>query len=142
MGKCNWSSFVRSVKLVITFAFSHVGLCAFVAGYSVAGAFLFRELEQRHVVPHYDSLAKRNECLDNIYNITERTGELLETSHWHSILNSTIWQEQMMDLLIRFQENVTEAVEKQLYDQGPDVQRERWSIIGSLFYCVTVITTI
>ncbi|XP_068201471.1 uncharacterized protein [Palaemon carinicauda] len=142
MGKCSWDGFIGSVKLVITFAFSHVGLCAVVTGYSIAGAFIFRELEQRNVVEHYDPLAKRNSCLSDIYNITERTGDLLDTNHWRSILNSTIWQDEVTELLERFERELKDAVESQLYDQGPDDQRERWNIIGSLFYCFTVITTI
>ncbi|KAG7166549.1 uncharacterized protein LOC121869379 isoform X2 [Homarus americanus] len=142
MGKCSWSGFERGVKLVITFVFSHVGLCAFVAGYSVAGAFLFKELEQKHIEVHYEPLRHRSACFHDLYNITERAGEELSSRDWREIFNSTRWQEEVMERLTDFEDRLVTAVSNQLYDQDPDKQRERWSIIGSLFYCVTVITTI
>lgn len=61
---------------------------------------------------------------------------------WHEALNASSWHEEVQERLQQFEEEVVEAVGNQLYDQGPDEQRERWNVIGSLFYCVTVITTI
>ncbi|XP_047501822.1 uncharacterized protein LOC125047588 [Penaeus chinensis] len=142
MGKCSWTGFVRTVKQVITFIFSHVGLCAFVAGYSVAGAFLFRQLEQDKVEEYYDSMVNRNECFSKLYNITEEVGFQLNGSHWRDLLTSAAWQERVLQQLEAFEEDLVESVRNQTYDQGPEEQRKRWSVIGSLFYCVTVITTI
>ena len=70
MGKCSWSAFERAVKLFLTYVFSHVGLCAGVVGYSIAGAFLFRWLEQQHIEDPYDSKINRNRTLEAIYNLT------------------------------------------------------------------------
>lgn len=142
MDKCSWSGFERGVKLVITFVFSHVGLCAFVAGYSVAGAFLFRELEQKYVEAHYEPLQHRTAYLQDFFNITERAGQELSSQDWREIFNSSRWREEVMDRLAEFEAQLVTAVSNQLYDQGPDKQREKWNVIGSLFYCVTVITTI
>ncbi|XP_045603253.1 uncharacterized protein [Procambarus clarkii] len=142
MGKCSWTGFERAVKLVITFVFSHVGLCAFVAGYSVAGAFLFRELEQKHVEKHYEPAPHRAACLRDLYYITGRAGEELNSPDWREIFNSSRWQEEVEKRLEEFEERLVRAASNQLYDQGPDKQREKWNVIGSLFYCVTVITTI
>ncbi|XP_071532188.1 uncharacterized protein [Panulirus ornatus] len=142
MGKCTWSGFVRSVKLVITFIFSHVGLCAFVAAYTVAGAFLFRQLEQKHIEAHYDPVLHRNNCFMDLYTITEKAGGRLNSRDWQEILESTIWQEDVKHRLMRFEQLLVTAVQDQVYDLGQDEQKDRWSVIGSLFYCVTVITTI
>nr|XP_027212715.1 uncharacterized protein LOC113805849 [Penaeus vannamei] len=142
MGKCSWTGFVRAVKQVITFVFSHVGLCAFVAGYSVAGAFLFRQLEQDKVDEYYDSTINRNDCFGKLYNITEEVGVQLNGSHWRDLLASAAWQERVLQQLEAFEEDLVESVRNQTYDQGPEEQKKRWSVIGSLFYCVTVITTI
>ncbi|KAK4293566.1 hypothetical protein Pmani_033746 [Petrolisthes manimaculis] len=132
-GESRWSDFVRGTKLAITFIFSHVGLCAFVAAYTVAGAFIFRELEQKFIQEHYESTPRRNQCLQAIYNITERMAD---------VVNVTGWFEEVKEQLEKFEGELVEAVDSDLYDQSPDDQRERWNIIGSLFYCVTVITTI
>lgn len=61
---------------------------------------------------------------------------------WLEALNASGWHKEVRDVLKEYEEKVVEAVGDQLYDQGPDEQRERWNVIGSLFYCVTVITTI
>ena len=52
------------------------------------------------------------------------------------------WREEVNYELEKFQNSAKQAAEDGLYDQTPDKQREQWNIIGSLFYCVTVITTI
>ena len=41
-----------------------------------------------------------------------------------------------------FEAGVVTAVEDGIYDYTVEAQREDWSFISSLFYCVTVITTI
>ena len=61
---------------------------------------------------------------------------------WQEMFNSSGWHEEMRRRLREFEDALVTAVEEQLYDQGPDEQREKWNVIGSLFYCVTVITTI
>ncbi|XP_063874780.1 uncharacterized protein LOC135108080 [Scylla paramamosain] len=143
MGEHRGSGLVRGLKMVITFAFSHLGLCAFVAAYTVAGAFLFRELEQKNILPHYDSSTHRAALLRDLHNITERVvGEVASGGAWQEVFNSSGWHEEMRERLQRFEDALVTAVGNQLYDQGPDEQRERWNVIGSLFYCVTVITTI
>ncbi|XP_050737452.1 uncharacterized protein LOC127008962 isoform X2 [Eriocheir sinensis] len=145
MAEHRGSGLVRGLKMVITFAFSHVGLCAFVAAYTVAGAFLFRELEQKHILPHHDSNTYQAALLRDLHNITERmVGEVVGGGGegWLEALNATGWHEEVREVLEEYEKKVVEAVGNQLYDQGPDEQRERWNVIGSLFYCVTVITTI
>ena len=37
MGKCSWVAFESGAKSVLTFVFSHIGLCALVMAYSLAG---------------------------------------------------------------------------------------------------------
>ena len=68
--------------------------------------------------------------------------EVASGEAWQEVFNASGWHEKMWERLQQFEEKVVTAVGDQLYDQGPDEQRERWNVIGSLFYCVTVITTI
>lgn len=70
MGKCSWVAFQNGVKAVITFVFSHVGLCALVLGYSIAGAFLFSWLEQKANLLPYNATEHLEKCMDEIFNIT------------------------------------------------------------------------
>ena len=70
MGRCSCDGLERGIKLALTYVFSHVGLCTCIAGYSVAGAFMFQWLEQKHIRPHYDSLSNRNRCIQALDNLT------------------------------------------------------------------------
>ncbi|MPC12936.1 Potassium channel subfamily K member 18 [Portunus trituberculatus] len=85
----------------------------------------------------------RPEVFQNKIPCRERVvGEVAGGGAWQVVFNSSGWHEEIQERLRRFEDDLVTAVGDQLYDQGPDEQRERWNVIGSLFYCVTVITTI
>ena len=70
MGRCSFDQLERSIKMFLTYVFSHVGLCTCVCGYSVAGAFLFQWLELQEYKAWYRSDVYRNKCLEELANIT------------------------------------------------------------------------
>ncbi|KAL7641760.1 UNVERIFIED_CONTAM: hypothetical protein RMT77_007634 [Armadillidium vulgare] len=135
MGKCSWVAFERGAKAVLTFVFSHVGLCALVLGYSVAGAFLFSWLEQKAIVVPFNATEHIEKCIDQIFNISERHGLFISG-------DVSLWRMEIIEQMRLHDLDVTHALQEDRYDKTEEDLDERWSIINSLFYCVTAITTI
>ncbi|KAG8196585.1 hypothetical protein JTE90_014146 [Oedothorax gibbosus] len=113
------------------FLFSHVGLCALVVGYSVAGAFAFRALE----APFEEKKASQvsNLRLDTVKRLWEITDKL-------NVLYKDNWTELVEAEVRRFQRDLVVAV-KEGYD-GKEGRGQQWSFSGAFLYSLTVITTI
>ena len=64
MGRCSCDAIEHSIKLSLTYVFSHVGLCTCVVGYSIAGAFLFQWLEENYQWQTYSVSRHSETCMD------------------------------------------------------------------------------
>lgn len=56
--------------------------------------------------------------------------------------NLTAWRLEIMKNIELHENEVMEAVQEDRYNKTTEDFEERWNIINSLFFCVTVITTI
>lgn len=118
-----------------TFAFlvSHIGLCSLVVGYSIAGGFIFKELEAPFEVKQRNNVAaKRKYFVEKLWNVTEEL----------NILYKENWTLTAEEMLTDFQMEVYRATKEKGWD-GKDGDTDlQWSFSGALLYSVTVITTI
>lgn len=94
-------------RLVITFLFSHVGLCTLVMGYAFLGAAVFQWLEsdnarqaRKFVRPVKDRLIER------LWNITEGP----------NMLRDDLWKQQATILLNDFSKEMITLVQQKGYD--------------------------
>lgn len=113
------------------FLFSHVGLCALVVGYSVAGAFAFRALEAPFEEQKASQVgALRQETVKRLWEITDKLNVLYK-DNWTDLVEAEVR---------RFQKDLILAV-KEGYD-GKEGRGQQWSFSGAFLYSLTVITTI
>ena len=126
-------------KVFWKFMFSHIGLCAMVVLYSVAGGFIFEHLEKANELEIcYES---RREYLP----MQERTLDNLKKVILENNLNTDAMMIQMKSILQTFRNNSLAIG----YD-GRDCDRYgepngpvyEWQWAGALMFSVTVITTI
>lgn len=69
----------RYCRLVATFLFSHIGLCALVVGYSIIGAFTFEALEAGYERSKRQIMLKERENVVNgLWSLTSQSSVLLE----------------------------------------------------------------
>ncbi|CAG0894769.1 unnamed protein product [Darwinula stevensoni] len=122
------------LKSTLTCVFSHAGLYALVAGYTVLGAFIFRALETEYeVVVRERGTRLRSHALTSMWNTTCRLNVLWETN----------WTAEMSVHLRRFEDAILRAASRDGYDGlDPDSDDRKWSLPGALLFSVTVITTI
>ncbi|XP_021921939.1 potassium channel subfamily K member 18-like isoform X2 [Zootermopsis nevadensis] len=132
--QCNPARVRRCLRIFFGHLFSNLGLFSLVVGYVLLGALLFEfleagyELEQRGHIQQY-----REECLKELWLITERLNVLYEKN----------WTHLVHEQLRKFETNVVAATKVEGYD-GKDLadSDRQWSFSGALLYSVTVITTI
>ncbi|KAG8320287.1 potassium channel subfamily K member 15-like [Homalodisca vitripennis] len=118
-------------RCVSTLLVHNLALSLLVLGYVFLGGVLFQrlesghELKQRAVVRNF-----RDECLRELWTITERLNVLYERNWTH-----------LVDAQLRkFEKSVVEATKKNGYDmRDSDLH---WSFSGAVLYSVTVVTTI
>ena len=87
MSKC--SKCQRYCRLVATFLFSHIGLCALVVGYSIIGAFTFEALEAGHERSKRQVMLKEREnVVTGLWLLTSQSSVLLE--NWTMLAIETL----------------------------------------------------
>ncbi|XP_059090405.1 uncharacterized protein LOC131886165 isoform X1 [Tigriopus californicus] len=118
---------------ICSFLFSHIGLLSLVVGYCFLGAFIFEELERYNEIE-----VKRN---------MTRTREAVTESLWHitrnmQVLRQDNWTAEVVNELRTFEKNLIIALKERGWDGSEDESQVNWTFAGSLFYSITVITTI
>src|ERR1700731_1129106 len=69
-------------RVITTFLFSHIGLCAVVFGYSVLGAFTFRALEAQNELSYRKNMTtNRNKVVDYLWDLTHNSS-VLDQRNW------------------------------------------------------------
>ncbi|CAL4060919.1 unnamed protein product [Meganyctiphanes norvegica] len=120
-------------RFTIAFIFSNVGVCGLMVGYTIMGAFLFREIEGPYETTTVMGMDKdRNMTIEMLWNIT---AEL-------NILHPENWTKQVEKVVKEYQLKVIGAVGDG-WDGGESTgSPSQWSIEGGFLYSLTVITTI
>ncbi|KAF5303260.1 hypothetical protein FQA39_LY09999 [Lamprigera yunnana] len=117
----------------LAFMFSNVGIIGLVVGYTVAGAFIFINIEgdTEELLRRTISL-QRDHKADVIWNVT------IIINHF----NETFWKKYVLQELEEYQVTITQAI-KNGFDGTDSVQTNvPWSFPGAFLYALTVITTI
>lgn len=80
----------RYCRLVATFLFSHIGLCALVVGYSIIGAFTFEALEAGYERSKRQIMLKEREnVVSGLWSLTSQSTVLLE-ENWTLLAIETL----------------------------------------------------
>lgn len=80
----------RYCRLVATFLFSHIGLCALVVGYSIIGAFTFEALEAGYErTKRQIMLKERENVVSGLWSLTSQSSVLLE-ENWTLLAIETL----------------------------------------------------
>ncbi|WAQ99861.1 KCNKI-like protein [Mya arenaria] len=126
-------------KVFWKFMFSHIGLCAMVVLYSVAGGFIFEHLEREN------EKAVCTESLDEYVPMQDKTLENLKKVILENNLNTDAMMIQMKSILQTFRNNSLAIGYDGRNCDGygePNGPTYEWSWAGALMFSVTVITTI
>lgn len=117
----------------ITCIVSHVTLVVMVVSYCVGGAHIFNALEEEN---------EKNVKM-NISNIRNNITESLWLYHESlPMLYEENFTDQAKKYLKDFELELLKAMTKDGWDGNEDVNSTQWTIGGSLFYSIIVITTI
>lgn len=88
LSKC--SKCQRYCRLIATFLFSHIGLCALVVGYSIIGAFTFEALEAGHEQSKRNAMRKEREIVvSELWKHTAKSNVLSE-HNWTALAVETL----------------------------------------------------
>lgn len=94
-------------RLVITFLFSHVGLCTLVMGYAFLGAAVFQWLESDNARQSRKFLRPvKDRLIERLWNITEGP----------KMLRDDLWKQQATTLLNDFSKEMITLVQQKGYD--------------------------
>lgn len=124
--------FVLSVKKVIAFLLSHVGLCVLVVAYTILGALIFRavegppEVEIQHMVTK-----KRRSAVDIMWH----------TTYVYNVLDPPVWVETVESQMEEFRHLLLYVIRRG-YDGIDNIDNSQFTLAGAYLYSLTVITTI
>lgn len=97
----------RYCRIVTTFFFSHVGLCALVLGYAFGGAFTFHFLESTNEERvRNETRARRLQLVQSLWQLTEN----------QSVLKYDEWIAGARHELMAFEEHIIRAVKNDGFD--------------------------
>ncbi|XP_060521899.1 uncharacterized protein LOC132699284 isoform X2 [Cylas formicarius] len=105
-------------------------LFVLMTGYALFGAVVFKFLESgtdHH--PNVDFQKSRDDCLKELWTITERLNVLYEKN----------WTKLVTEQLKRFERTVVETAKS---DGALTIPAQKWTFGGSLLYSVTLLTTV
>lgn len=128
---------ISCCKKSIAFLFSHIGLAGMVVVYTMAGGFMFRELERHHEKAQRNTMQDYRELhLAGISNIADDYKYLKRS-------RSNVTDE-ILRHLTEYKNELYVAIKEKGWDgkEFTNSTNEVWSFSGSLLYSVTVITTI
>ena len=131
-------------KKITKFLFSHVGLVIMVILYAVAGAFLFKLLEE-----HQDAKNCQEGKGEESTNIVTLKSNLLKYIQFNISMtgtesekdNETIANQKIEDWLLQYRDNVL-TIRSSYFYTGQDCTTTRWNFADALLFAVTVMTTI
>lgn len=94
-------------RMIATFLFSHIGLCALVFGYSIIGAFTFKALEAPNERNNrLKMIQERNNVVEALWIITQNSSVLVQRE----------WSKEASLQLNKFEEKLVNAVRQDGYD--------------------------
>ena len=120
------------LKMVIVFAFSHVGLTGCVVGYSILGGWIFKGIE----APYELELRRQAGEIREKYTL-----QIIKLSE-EAMLEGQNPSNASADLLQEFEEEIVRFTDTTGWDGSEEEEQMKWSYAGALLYSVTVITTI
>ncbi|CAH1961857.1 unnamed protein product [Acanthoscelides obtectus] len=127
------SNFLHYSWKTITCLFSHITLVTMVVSYCVLGAFTFEALEVDNEKQVKRGIPKiRENVTQHLWNFTQEMTALREE-------NFTIGA---IKYLKSFESALLNAMTKDGWDGIEDEHKVQWTLTGSLFYSIIVITTI
>uniref|UniRef100_A0A1B6DH55 Potassium channel domain-containing protein n=1 Tax=Clastoptera arizonana TaxID=38151 RepID=A0A1B6DH55_9HEMI len=124
------------IRQFVAFLFSNVGIIVLVIGYTIAGSFMFREIEHENYGKQLREISLQVERAMN------RTAARLwqTTCCTENVFATDAWRLEVDKHLKEFQDYVVEEVQKNGYE-GKRVTN-RWTFSGAFLYSLSVITTI
>ncbi|XP_031633608.1 uncharacterized protein LOC116347220 isoform X2 [Contarinia nasturtii] len=121
----------RCMHLTLRILFSTPGLCVLVVLYSLMGAAIFPFFESPLELHNMAVIKSREECLRELWTITERLNVLYERN----------WTMLVHEQLRRFEGSIIKATKGGLSEAMGD-RLPRWTFTEALLYSITLITTI
>ena len=135
---------INCCKKFIAFLFSHIGLCSLMVGYSIAGGFIFQELEAPYEMQKNNEMENlRKTILQNIWDLAFEVN--------YNKGSRDVFKREVDAILKNYSQRIQRETKESGWDgdggslmEGDDVvkQAKLWSFPSSLLFAITVMTTI
>ena len=137
---------INCCKKFIAFLFSHIGLCSLMVGYSIAGGFIFQELEAPYEIEKNNEMENlRKTILQNIWDLAFEVN--------YNKGSREVFKREVDAILKNYSQRIQRETKESGWDgdggsgltgEGDDVtkQAKLWSFPSSLLFAITVMTTI
>ena len=129
---------ISCCKKFIAFLFSHIGLCSLVVGYSIAGGFIFKDLEGTHEIEKNIEMEQlRENILQNIWDLAFAV-KITKGSR-------EVFRLEVDEILKNYSQRIQRETKESGWDgkDGKDGKEPKlWSFPSSLLFAITVMTTI
>ncbi|KAL4238354.1 hypothetical protein ACF0H5_003066 [Mactra antiquata] len=131
-----YRKFIKGVKIIITFLFSHVGLTCVVVGYAILGGFWFSSIELPEERQTRQDVTKvKDACVDDII-------DFYESDDVHIVLDKKHWNKHVDEIMNTYKKKLFHFTKERDWDGRFEGDEYQWSFAESLLYSVTVISTI
>jgi len=129
----NLSRCLSAIRNLFTFLFSHIGLLALVSGYCILGGLTFEHLERENELQVKREMTQERRMLgDRIWNIT-KSSDVLAEENWTRLVEAE---------MKNFEIVIIKAMKIRGWDGSEDLNKQKWTFPGSLFYSIVLISTI